>query len=90
MPFYAEGLYQKGIEKEGKSYTMGGKALNGDDPQVKRLYEEVCLNENTPVVAVLAGHVHIEWQENFPNGVPQYVTLVGFDGGCSFIKLKPQ
>ena len=90
VPLYAEGIYQKGIEKEGKSYTMGGKALNGDDPQVKRLYEEVCLNEDTPVIAVLSGHVHFEWQENFPNGVPQYTTLVGFDGGCSFIKLKPQ
>jgi hypothetical protein len=90
VPLYAEGIYQKGIEKEGKSYTMGGKALNGDDPQVKRLYEEVCLNEDTPVIAVLSGHVHFEWQENFPNGVPQYTTLVGFSSGCSFIKLKPQ
>lgn len=90
VPLYSERLYQYGIDKEGVSYTMGGKSLFGDDPDVKRFYEAVCLDADSPVIAVLSGHLHIDFEESFPNGVPQYVTYPGFDGGCRFFKLKPQ
>lgn len=90
VPLYSEKLAEYGIEKEGTSYTMGGNALCKDDPNVKRLYEAVCLDENTPVVAVLAGHLHISFEESFPNGVPQYVTDGGFWGQCRILTLKPK
>ena len=90
VPLYSEKLAEKSIEHSKQNLTMGGEGMHADDENVKRLYEAVCIDEDTPVVAVLSGHLHYYFEESFPNGVPQYVTGTGYAGNCRLISIKPE
>lgn len=74
----------------GRVLMMGGEGLYGDDPHVKRFYEAVALDPHTPVVAVIAGHLHFHHEDVLPNGVPQIVTDKGYTGGCRTIHITPE
>jgi hypothetical protein len=67
---------------------MGGEGMHSDKEAVVRLYNAVCVDENTPVVAVLSGHLHYDFEDVFENGVPQYVTWQGYVGGCRTVTIK--
>lgn len=73
----------------GRNITMGIGAMGSDWQSVIDLYTSVCLDENTPVVAVIAGHVHFNHEDVFPNGVPQYITSTGYTGDCRVITVCP-
>lgn len=73
----------------GRNITMGIGAMGSDWQSVIDLYTSVCLDENTPVVAVFAGHVHFNHEDVFSNGVPQYITSNGFTGDCRVITVSP-
>ena len=72
----------------GRNITMGIGAMGNDWQSVRDFYTAVCLNENTPVVAVFAGHVHFNHEDTFPNGVKQYVTSAGYFGDCRVVTVK--
>ena len=72
----------------GRNITMGIGAMGNDWQSVRDLYTSVCLDENTPVVAVFSGHVHFNHVDTFPNGVTQYVTNAGYFGDCRVITVK--
>ena len=90
VPLYSEKLAEKSIEQSKQNLTMGGEGMHANDENVKRLYEAVCIDEDTPVVAVLTGHLHYYFEESFPNGVPQYVTATGYGGNCRLVSIKPE
>lgn len=72
----------------GRNITMGIGAMGEGWQSVRDLYTSVCLDENTPVVAVFAGHVHFNHVDTFPNGVTQYVTNAGYFGDCRVVTVK--
>ena len=49
---------------------------------------ELLRDKDTSLAAVLAGHLHIGHEDNYPNGVPQYVTAPAFEGGARIIEIK--
>ena len=73
---------------QGRNLTMGGIAgFYGDDPHVKRFYEAVALDPDTPVKLVVTGHLHFHHEDILPNGIPQIVTDKGYTGGCRVIRV---
>ena len=72
----------------GRNITMGPGAMGSDWGSVQQFYNAVCVAEDTPVVAVFAGHVHFNHEDVFPNGVPQYVTSTGYTGDCRVVTVK--
>ncbi len=72
----------------GRNITMGPGAMGSDWGSVQQLYNAVCVAEDTPVVAVFAGHIHFNHEDSFPNGVMQYVTSTGYTGDCRVITVK--
>lgn len=72
----------------GRDITMGIGAMGSDWGSVQEFYTSVCLSEDTPVVAVFAGHVHFNHEDTFPNGVKQYVTSAGYFGDCRLVTIK--
>lgn len=72
----------------GRNITMGIGAMGNDWQSVRDFYTSVCLDEDSPVVAVFAGHVHFNHEDAFPNGVMQYVTSAGYFGDCRVVTIK--
>ena len=87
VPLYVESMEADCLASWRNLLMVGGKAYNGDDPQVKRFYEFVALSPNTPVKAVITGHLHFHHEDILPNGVPQIVTDKGYTGGCRVIRI---
>lgn len=89
VPFHVDSLVADSTKVWGKDLGMGGDtgvcAWNSD---VQRLYNAVCVAQDTPVVAVIAGHVHFNHEDVFPNGVPQYITTTAYTGDCRVIRLR--
>ena len=73
----------------GRNITMGPGAMGSDWGSVQQLYNAVCVDEDTPVVAVFAGHVHFNHEDTFPNGVKQYITSTGYTGDLRVVTVKP-
>lgn len=72
----------------GRNITMGPGALGSDWGSVQRFYNAVAVDENSPVVAVFAGHVHFNHEDTLPNGITQYVTSTGYTGDCRVVTVK--
>ncbi len=89
VPLHAETLAPD-VKKAwgGRNITMGPGAMGSDWGSVQQFYNAVCVAEDTPVVAVFAGHVHFNHEDVFPNGVPQYVTSTGYTGDCRVVTVK--
>ncbi|MBP3666318.1 MAG: metallophosphoesterase [Clostridia bacterium] len=89
VPFHADTL-EPDVKKAwgGRNITMGPGAMGSDWGSVIRLYNAVCVAEDTPVVAVFAGHVHFNHEDTFPNGIKQYITSTGYTGDCRVVTVK--
>ncbi len=89
VPFHVDTL-EPDVRKAwgNRNITMGPGAMGSDWGSVIQLYNAVCVDENTPVVAVFSGHVHFNHEDVFPNGVPQYVTSTGYTGDCRVVTVK--
>ena len=72
----------------GRNITMGPGAMGSDWGSVQRFYNAVAVDENSPVVAVFAGHVHFNHEDTLPNGITQYVTSTGYTGDCRVVTVK--
>ena len=89
VPFHADTLAPDVMKTwGGRNITMGPGAMGSDWGSVIRLYNAVCVAEDTPVVAVFTGHIHFNHEDVFPNGVPQYVTSTGYTGDCRVVTVK--
>ena len=89
VPFHVDTL-EPDVKKAwgGRNITMGPGAMGSDWGSVQQLYNAVCVAEDTPVVAVFAGHVHFNHEDTFPNGIKQYITSTGYTGDCRVVTVK--
>ena len=88
VPFHVDTLEPDVKKVWGRNITMGPGGMGSDWGSVIRLYNAVCVTEDTPVVAVFTGHVHFNHEDVFPNGVPQYITSTGYTGDCRVVTVK--
>ena len=88
VPFHVDTLESDVKSVWGRNITMGPGAMGSDWSSVIQLYNAVCVAEDTPVVAVFSGHIHMNHEDVFPNGVPQYITSTGYTGDCRVVTVK--
>lgn len=89
VPFHVDTL-EPDVRKAwgNRNIAMGPGGVGSDWGSVQQLYNAVCVAEDTPVVAVFAGHVHFNHEDTFPNGVKQYITSTGYTGDVRVVTVK--
>ena len=89
VPLHVDSLVADSTKVWGKDLGMGGDTgVCAWSPDVQRFYAAVAEDENSPVVAVFAGHVHFNHEDVLPNGVTQYITSTAYTGECRVITVK--
>ena len=89
VPLHVDSMVADCTKVWGKDLGMGGDTgVCAWSPDVQRFYHAVAEDENTPVVAVFAGHVHFNHEDVLPNGVTQYITSTAYTGECRVITVK--
>ena len=89
VPLHVDSLVADSTKVWGKDLGMGGDTgVCAWSPDVQRFYQAVAEDENSPVVAVFAGHVHFNHEDVLPNGVTQYITSTAYTGECRVITVK--
>lgn len=89
VPLHVDSLVADCTKVWGKDLGMGGDTgVCAWSPDVQRFYAAVAEDENSPVVAVFAGHVHFNHEDVLPNGVSQYITSTAYTGDCRVITVK--
>ena len=71
----------------GRDITIGVGGVGDNDTSFA--FIDLATAEDSPVVAILCGHVHFTHSEN-AGYTPQFVTGGGFDGICRILKLVPE
>ena len=59
---------------------------SGNLPSTVAFVERVKRTEN--LVAVLAGHIHVPWEERLSESAMQYVTAAAYDGSSRLITMQ--
>lgn len=89
VPLHVDTLVEDSTKVWGRDLAMGGDTGVGAwRSEVQRFYQAVAEDEDSPVVAVFAGHVHFNHEDILPNGVPQYITSTAYTGDCRVITVK--
>lgn len=70
----------------GRDITIGVGGVGDNDTSFT--FIDRVTSPDSPVIAILAGHVHFSHIENIGN-IPQFVTNGGFDGACRILRLIP-
>ena len=89
VPLHVDSMVADCTKVWGKDLGMGGDTgVCAWSPDVQRFYAAVAEDENSPVIAVFAGHVHFNHEDVLPNGITQYITSTAYTGDCRVITVK--
>ena len=89
VPVHAETLVEDTVRVWRQELTIGEGAFGADDPATMAFYNAVAVDSDLVPDAVIAGHVHFDHEDVFPNGTPQYITDIACDGHCRVLTLIP-
>jgi DNA repair exonuclease SbcCD nuclease subunit len=89
VPVHAETLVEDTVRVWRQELTIGEGAFGKDDPSTMAFYNAVAVEPDLSPDAVIAGHVHFDHEDVFPNGTPQYITDIACDGHCRVLTLTP-
>ena len=89
VPVHAETLVEDTVRVWRQELTIGEGAFGKDDPATMAFYNAVAVESALAPDVVIAGHVHFNHEDVFPNGVPQLITDVACDGHCRVVNLTP-
>lgn len=89
VPVHAETLVEDTVRVWRKELTIGEGAFGSDDPATMAFYNAVAVESDLAPDVVIAGHVHFDHEDLFPNGTPQYITDIACDGHCRVLTLTP-
>ena len=89
VPVHAETLVEDTVRVWRKELTIGEGAFGKDDPATMAFYNAVAVESDLAPDIVIAGHVHFDHEDLFPNGTPQYITDIACDGHCRVLTLTP-
>ena len=89
VPIHAKTLVEDTVRVWRRELTIGEGAFGCDDPDTMAFYNTVAVESELAPDAVIAGHVHFDHEDRFPNGTPQYITGIACDGHCRVLTLTP-
>ena len=89
VPVHAETLAEDTVRVWRQELTIGEGAFGADDPATMAFYNAVAVESDLAPDIVIAGHVHFDHEDLFPNGTPQYITDIACDGHCRVLTLTP-
>ena len=89
VPVHAETLVEDTVRVWRQELTIGEGAFGKDDPATMAFYNAVAVESALAPDVVIAGHVHFDHEDVFPNGVPQLITDIACDGHCRVVNLTP-
>ncbi len=89
IPLSVDTLTADCIRFWGRDICLGPGATGGWNAQTLRFHRIVTESHDLAPAAVIAGHLHIDHEDVFPNGVPQIVTDIASGGHCRVIRLCP-
>ena len=89
VPVHAETLVEDTVRVWRQELTIGEGAFGAEDPATMAFYNTVAVESDLAPDAVIAGHVHFDHEDTFPNGTPQYITDIACDGHCRVLTLTP-
>lgn len=89
VPVHAETLVEDTVRVWRQELTIGEGAFGADDPATMTFYNAVAVESDLAPDVVIAGHVHFDHEDLFPNGTPQYITDIACDGHCRVLTLTP-
>ena len=89
VPVHAETLVEDTVRVWRQELTIGEGAFGADDPATMAFYNAVAVESDLAPDVVIAGHVHFDHEDIFPNGTPQYITDIACDGHCRVLTLTP-
>lgn len=89
VPVHAETLVEDTVRVWRQELTIGEGAFGANDPATMTFYNAVAVESDLAPDVVIAGHVHFDHEDLFPNGTPQYITDIACDGHCRVLTLTP-
>lgn len=89
VPIHAETLVEDTVRVWRQELTIGEGAFGADDPTTMAFYNTVTTESDLAPDAVIAGHLHFDHEDIFPNGIHQYITDIACDGHCRVLTLIP-
>ena len=89
VPIHAETLVEDTVRVWRRELTIGEGAFGADDPATMAFYNAVAVESDLAPDAVIAGHLHFDHEDVFPNGTHQYITDIACDGHCRVLTLIP-
>ncbi len=89
IPFTVDTLVEDCTRVWRRNICLGQGALGENKGPVKAIFEAATVGTPLAPEAVIAGHLHFDHEDVFPNGVPQLITDIACDGHCRLIRLLP-
>lgn len=89
VPIHAGTLVEDTVRVWRQELTIGEGAFGADDPTTMAFYNTVTTESDLAPDAVIAGHLHFDHEDIFPNGIHQYITDIACDGHCRVLTLIP-
>lgn len=89
VPLHAESLVEDAVRVWRQELTIGEGAFGADDKSTMDFYHAVAIESTLAPDVVIAGHLHFDHQDVFPNGVTQYITSIACDSHCRVLTLVP-
>lgn len=92
VPLYTQELLAKAAQTWGRSVVLGGGVHGGIYPNdVSAEFISLTTADDSPVVAVLAGHVHLADRSNISNEpeIPQITGDAGYKGKSLLLHITP-
>ncbi len=89
IPLKVDTLVEDTVRVWRRDLCLGEGATGGHDPHTVAFWRAVTQSRDLAPDLVIAGHIHFDHEDAFPNGVPQLVTGIACDGHCRLIRLSP-
>jgi len=90
VPLYTEAVLEKAKEVWGSPAILGGGVHGGIYPnEVSTEFLELTKADDSPVVAVLAGHIHLYHRDMLKEKIVQIVGDAGYKGEAIWLRLVP-
>lgn len=91
IPFHTEEMHPTTMENwpGGGALCMGDGGTCDMGNRYTKLACDMITAESSPVAAILAGHVHFDFETMVNGRIPQIVTASAFDGHCRVIDVVP-
>ncbi len=86
VPLYSEELAARAAAEWGNPIVLGEGGISPNE--TSSAFLNMIYAADSPVVAVLSGHVHFSAETVLPNGIPQYVADGGYKGKGLLIRIN--